>query len=91
MYPGDLWIAGEEIERIAWKAGELTLNVRWTLEEVPVLLDLPHELMLRWHEDDPAAGIPAELRRWRFRANRGLRLVVALSPPAGGERTTTRG
>lgn len=90
MYLGDLRIAGEEIERIAWKAGELTLEVRWALAEVPVLLDLPREPLLRWHVDDPGAGIPVELRRWRFRSDQVLRLVVVLSPP-GGERTTTRG
>lgn len=66
MYLGDLRIAGEEIERIGWEDGELTLDVGWALEDVPVLLDLSRETFLRWHEDDPAAGIPVELGWWRY-------------------------
>lgn len=66
MYLGDLRIAGEEIERIGWEEGELTLDVGWPLEDVPVLLDLPREPLLRWHEDDAAAGIAVKLGWWRY-------------------------
>lgn len=76
MYLGNLRIAEEEIQRIAWEDGELTFDVRWALEEVPPLLDLPRETLLRWHEDAPQAGIPVKLRRWRLCPDKRLRLVV---------------
>lgn len=66
MNLGELWIASEEIERIAWEDGELTLELRWSLEEVPVLLGLEGPTLLRWHEDDREAGIPVQLKRWKL-------------------------
>lgn len=77
MYLGDLRIAAEEIGRITWEDGELNLELRWALEEVPVLLDLPRETLLRWHEDDPAAGIPVKLGWWRY-APTGAQLSLSL-------------
>lgn len=77
MYLGNLWIAPEEIERIAWREGELRLDVRWRLEDVPVLYDLPEESLLRWHADDPEAGIPVKLNHWSFcREIKQLRLLL---------------
>ncbi len=35
---------------------------------LPVLLDLPRELALSWHAEDPEAGIPARVVAWRWEA-----------------------
>lgn len=66
MYLGDIWIAPEEVERIAWEDGELTLDLRWELDYVPLLFNLPRHYLLRWHLEDPNAGITLQLHRWRF-------------------------
>lgn len=66
MYLGDVWIAPEEVERIAWEDGELTLELRWPVEEVPILFGLSERPLFRWHEEDPRAGIPVRVKGWRF-------------------------
>lgn len=76
MYLGDIWIALAEVERIAWRESRLRLDLRWTWEEIPVLLGLEAPILLRWHTDDPEAGLPMELLGWRFLTDRNtLRLL----------------
>lgn len=69
MHLGDIWIAPQEVERITWREGHLKLDLRWSWEDLPVLLNLKPPTLLRWHADDPEAGLPVELLRWRFRRN----------------------
>lgn len=66
MYLDEVWIGSEEIERIICREGQLELELRWSLEELPVLFDLPAEPLLRWHADDPEAGITLACTSWRF-------------------------
>lgn len=64
---GDVLIRGEEVVSVAWRGGRLQLMLRWELEELPVLLDLPPEVRLSWHgKDDPEAGIVTRLTDWSF-------------------------
>lgn len=45
-----------------WSESELVVGLRWAWEEVPVLLDLPEAVNLRWgHVSDLEGGIPLRL------------------------------
>lgn len=60
-------IREEEVVSVAWRGNRLRLVLRWELEEVSVLLDLPQQTRLSWwSEDDAEAGIPVVLEGWRF-------------------------
>ncbi len=65
------------------RAHRLTLRLRWHFEELPVLLDLPEEVLVSWRAgDDPKAGVPMRVRGWRFEAGR-VRLSLLLSDAVG--------
>lgn len=75
---GDVLIREEEVVSVAWRGDRLRLVLRWELDDVPVLLDLPPEMRLSWWAgEDPEAGILVKLDGWRFS---GARLNLLLAP-----------
>lgn len=92
---GDIWIEADEVLRIGLRGVRLFLVLAWPLEEVPVLVGLPEEVLLRWHEgEDPTAGLPVRPVAWTYRGNGGseqevritlcLRGVTSASPEETG-------
>lgn len=42
---GDTTLPEEELERVEWRDGRFTLRLRWRFEELPLLLDLPDDVV----------------------------------------------
>ena len=75
---GHINIVDDEIETISWEAGTLTVQLRWSMREVPLLLELPEVVLVSWADDDDAAGVPVRIESWEHRQGK-LRLRVLLS------------
>lgn len=81
MYLNDLWISDEAIERISFSDGVLELRVDLPWEDLPILLQLTSELVLRWdhiYQYDPHIGVPTQLARWRATRRSSPRLLVSV-------------
>ena len=60
---GTMRIHAEELRWMRWSRSELVLGLRWRWDEVPALMELSGNLLLRWeHVRDPSAGVPVRLR-----------------------------
>lgn len=59
---GPVRIRRQELRWMRWSESELVLGLRWQWDEVPVLMELSGDLLLRWdHVRDPSAGVPVKL------------------------------
>lgn len=57
----------DEIVALTRVGDTLRLSLRWSWEDVPYFLTLPDHSVLRWpHLDDPQAGVPVKIERWRW-------------------------
>lgn len=64
MFLDHLYIR-EEVVAVVCIGDTLRLSLRWEWEDLPYLLSLSPQLLLRWaHLDDPEAGIPVTVERW---------------------------
>lgn len=81
MYLNDLWISDEAIEQNTFSDGVMALRVDLPWEDLPILLQLTPELVLRWDhisQDDPNTGVPTQLARWRATRRSSPRLIVSV-------------
>lgn len=81
MYLDHLYVR-EEVVAMMCMGDTLRLSLHWCWEDIPLLLTLPVHLQLRWtHVNDPRAGIPVTVERWRWKphgANAGRAATVEL-------------
>lgn len=83
---GSVRIGEEELRWMRWGGQEVVLGVRWSWEEVPVLLDLHSPLLLKWeHHDDLNAGLSATIsgaKAYRTE-HQAVHVEIVLTRPPG--------
>lgn len=63
---GTVRLAHDEIRWIRWSVTDITLGLRWSWDELPVLLDMTEPVLFSWQTvDDAKAGFQVRLRQGR--------------------------
>lgn len=68
---GPVRIGEEELRWMRWSKRGMTISIRWSWREIPVLLDLSGRVQLRWeHPNDQQCGYPFDMIEGTAQADR---------------------